>query len=51
MLEKNENAPYDEKKKSIDYFLGKLFCFLIIACASSIIIAMTIKIVMWILGL
>lgn len=53
MLDKNENAPYIEEKKdrSGAYKVGQIVGFIFTACVTSIVIALTIKLVMWILGL
>lgn len=53
MLDKNENAPYVETKKdkSFSYKVGEACFLLSILCVASIIVALTVKLVMWILGL
>lgn len=54
MLDKNSDAPYVEEKKptkDIAWYIGRGCGALLAMCIASIVIALTIRVIMWILGL
>lgn len=55
MTERKEIAPYVDEKKKRDFELarkaGQVCGLILLTCTSSVVIALTFKLVMWILGL
>ena len=52
MLSKNENVPYvEEKNRTFGYKIGMIIATVIALCLASVVVALTAKFVMWILGL
>lgn len=50
MDEENRNNETEVDVDSAGYKIGAIFGYVIVACISSVVIALTIKLVAWILG-
>ena len=49
-ITKKDDIKMDEKKnKNLGYYLGQALAFVLVGCLAAVIIAVTYKIIMWVL--